>query len=114
MSAASDIASRHVAAFNEAVVTGDFTEFLARFDAAAVIRFENVPSVGRLEFAGRIAYTQAYAQMPPDDQIEIAGMPSDDGGCLVIPFAWRRDGSRGSMRLVLAGDRIMSMTVTFA
>ncbi len=114
MSAASDIADRHVAAFNQAVVSGDFTDFLGRFDDAAVIRFENVPSVGRLEFAGRIAYTQAYAQLPPDDQIEIAGPPSDDGGSVVIPFAWRRDGGRGSMRLALAGDRIMSMTVTFA
>ncbi len=42
------------------------------------------------------------------------GAPSDDGGCVVIPFAWRRDGSRGTMRLGLAGDRITSMTVTFA
>jgi hypothetical protein len=114
MSEAFDIAGRHVAAFNEAVVTGDFSEFLDRFDAAAVIRFENVPSVGALEFAGRTAYTQAYAQLPPDDQIDIAGPPSDDGGSVVIPFAWRRDGSRGTMRLGLAGDRIMSMTITFA
>jgi hypothetical protein len=113
MSTAVDIAGRHVAAFNAAVASGDFTDFLDRFDTAAVIRFENVPSVGRLEFAGQTAYTRAYAQQPPDDQIDIAGPPGDDGGCVVIPFAWRRDGSRGSMRLEFAGDRIMSMTVTF-
>jgi hypothetical protein len=114
MSVPGDIADRHVAAFNEAVAAGDFGDFLDRFDDAAVIRFENVPSAGELEFAGRSAYTQAYAQMPPDDQIEIAGIPGDDGGCVVIPFAWRRDGSRGTMRLRLAGDRIMRMTITFA
>ncbi len=114
MSAASDIADSHVAAFNQAVATADFTDFLGRFDDAAVIRFENVPSAGGLEFAGRTAYTQAYAQQPPDDQIDIAGAPSDDGGSVVIPFAWRRDGARGTMRLEFAGDRIMSMTVTFA
>jgi steroid Delta-isomerase len=114
MSAASDIANRHVAAFNEAVATGDFADFLGRFDDAAVIRFENVPSAGLLEFAGRPAYTQAYARLPPDDQIEITGTAGDDGGDVVILFAWRRDGSRGTMRLGFAGGLVMRMTVTFA
>ena len=113
MIASSDIANRHVAAFNEAVVTGDFADFLGRFDDAAVIRFENVPSAGLLEFAGRPAYTQAYARMPPDDQIDIAGPPREDDGAVAIPFAWRRDGARGTMRLGFTGDRIMRMTVTF-
>lgn len=114
MSTAVDIAGRHVAAFDEAVVTGDFTDFLDRFDAAAILRFENVPSVGRLEFAGRTAYPRAYARQPPDDQIDIAGPPSDAGGSMVIPFAWRRDGARGTMRLEFTGDRIIRMTVAFA
>lgn len=114
MSTARDIADRHVAAFNEAVVTGDFADFLGRFDDAAVIRFENVPSAGQLEFAGRPAYTQAYVQLPPDDQIVVAGPPGDDGGSVVIPFAWRRDGARGTMRLVRADGRIARMVVTFA
>jgi hypothetical protein len=113
MSAASDCADRHVAAFNDAVASGDFGDFLDRFDDAAVIRFENVPSAGVLEFAGRPAYAEAYARMPPDDQIDIAGPPREDDGAVVIPFAWRRDGSRGTMRLALANGSITRMTVTF-
>jgi hypothetical protein len=114
MSAASDIARSHVAAFNQAVASGDFADFLARFDDAAIIRFENVPSAGALEFAGRAAYTAAYAQQAPDDQIDIAGQPGEDRGAVVIPFAWRRDGARGTMRLDRQDGRIMRMTVTFA
>ncbi len=51
--------------------------------------------------------------MPPDDQIDIAGPPREDDGAVVIPFAWRRDGSRGTMRLALANGSITRMTVTF-
>ncbi len=108
------IAERHVATFNEAVASGDFTSFLGGLDDAAVVRFENVPSAGLLEFAGRPDYTAAYAKQPPDDQIDIAGLPHDEDGVVVIPFAWRRDGAQGTLRLAFAGDRIIAMTVTFA
>ena len=32
----------------------------------------------------------------------------------MIPFAWRRDGAAGTMRLALADGRIAEMIVTFA
>ena len=114
MSDAGELADRHVAAFNDAVETGDFSDFLTGFHDDAVVRFDNVPSVGRLEFAGRPAYTAAYAQQPPDDQIDITGPPGEQDGTLVIPFAWRRDGAAGTMRLALADGRIAEMIVTFA
>jgi hypothetical protein len=107
-------ADRHVAAFNAAVAGGDFGGFLAGFTDDAVIRFENVPGAGVLEFAGRPAYTAAYAQQPPDDQIDIAEPPRDDDGTVVIPFAWRRDGARGTMRLGVRDDHVTRMTVIFA
>jgi hypothetical protein len=34
------------------------------------------------------------------------------GGAMVIPFAWRRDGAQGTMRLQLLDGRIARMTVT--
>lgn len=114
VSEAAELADRHVAAFNDAVVTGDFTGFLTGFHDDAVIRFENVPQAGLMEFAGRPAYTAAYQQQPPDDQIDVTAPPQDEDGTLVIPFAWRRDGARGTMRLQLLDGRIARMTVTFA
>ena len=115
MTAASDCADRHVAAFNDAVASGHFGDFLDRLgDTAAVIRFENVPSAGVLEFAGRARLHAGVARMPPDDQIDLAGPPREDQGAVVIPFAWRRDGSSGTMRLECAGGLVTRMTVTFA
>jgi steroid Delta-isomerase len=114
VSSPGEFADAHVAAFNAAVRSGDFAGFLTGFEADAVIRFENVPGAGVLEFAGRSAYTAAYTAQPPDDQIDIAGPPGEQDGLLVIPFRWRRDGATGTMRLTRNGDRIAGMTVTFS
>jgi hypothetical protein len=118
------LAARHVAAFNDAVAAGNFAEFLRLFTDDAVIRFENVPGAGVLQFAGREVYTKAYAERPPDDQISINGRaePDREGDGIVVPFEWRRDGSRGTMRLTYTkGDTdsldallITNLTVTFA
>jgi hypothetical protein len=115
------LAARHVAAFNDAVAASDFTEFLLLFTDDAVIRLENVPGAGTLEFAGRDAYTRAYLEQPPDDQIDITGPARPDGAAVIVPFAWRRDGSPGAMRLaftegqpdVLDERLVSAMTVTF-
>lgn len=114
MGAAREFADQHVAAFNRAVATGDFTAFLARFDDDAVMRFENVPGAGVLEFAGRPAYTASYAEQPPDDLISIAGPVRGEGGTIVVPFVWQRDGAAGSMSLTIRDRRIARMVVTFA
>ena len=109
-----EFAYEHVEAFNSAVASGDFASFLARFDDDAVMRFENVPGVGVLEFAGRPACAAAYEQQPPDDQISIAGPVRDEGGTIVIPFVWRRDGASGVLHLTVLDRRIGRMVVTFA
>jgi hypothetical protein len=109
-----DFAEQHVAAFNAAVMAGDFAAFLDGFTDDAVIRFENVPGAGSLEYSGRPAYQAAYAEQPPDDQLEIAGMVEHQGSDVIIPFAWRRDpGSRGIMRLTRRDEGISKLTVTF-
>jgi ketosteroid isomerase-like protein len=115
------LAARHVAAFNDAVEAGDFTEFLLLFTDDAVVRFENVPGAGTLEFVGRDAYTRAYRERPPDDQIDIAGTAVAEGNSVTVPFTWRRSRSPGTMRLTFTGgdpevldERLVSaMTVTF-
>jgi hypothetical protein len=109
-----DLAAEHVAAFNDAVASGDFAAFLERFADDAVMRFENVPGAGVLEFPGRAAYAAAYARQPPDDQISIAGPVHDRDGTIVIPFVWRRDGTAGAMRLTLRDGRISRLVVAFA
>jgi SnoaL-like domain len=117
------LAARHVAAFNEAVAAKNFSRFLCLFTDDAVIRFENVPGARELEFAGRDVYTRAYAEHPPDDQIDVSGRaePDEDGDGIVVPFAWRRDGSPGTMRLTYTSQQdddldtrlVTRMTVIF-
>jgi hypothetical protein len=111
---AEEFARQHVAAFNDAVARGDFSGLLARFTDDAVMRFENVPGAGTLEFAGRDAYTLAYERQPPDDAMDVVGPMRDEDGAVVIPFAWRRDGAPGEMRLTLRDERICRAVVVFA
>jgi quercetin dioxygenase-like cupin family protein len=104
----------HVAVFNAAVVSGDFSPLLARFTDDAVVRFENGPGAGVLEFAGRDSYTSAYRANPPDDQIEVTGDPREEDGAIVIGFVWRRDKTPGVMRLTVNDDDLVShMLVAF-
>ncbi len=110
---AQQYAARHVAAFNRAVETEDFRNFLARFTDDAVIRFENVPGVGVLAFVGRAAYTAAYEDQPPDDQIDIVGSVRREKDVIVIPFTWRRDGGPGIMRAIVSAGLIAGMSVQF-
>ena len=108
-----DFARAYVDDFNAAVAAGDFTGLLARFGDDAVIRFENVPGAGVLEFAGRPAFTAAYAEQPPDDQIDITGPVTVAGREVTVPFAWHSTGDPGTMRLSVDGGRIDRMLVRF-
>ncbi len=114
MSWASDFLGEYVASFNTSVTSGDFAPVLARFADGAVLRFENVPpDSSTLEYAGRRAYTAAYTDSPPDDQIDLTGDPAADGEHLVATFAWHRDGGTGVMDLTVSGGLIQSMTIIF-
>ncbi len=45
------LGARQVAEFNDAIAAGHFAQFLCLFTDDAVIRFENVPGAGRLEYS---------------------------------------------------------------
>jgi hypothetical protein len=116
------LAARHVSAFNDSVTARDFSYFLTLFTDDAVIRFENVPGADDLEYAGRPAYSKAYDERPPDDEIDITARAKVAGGdTVVVPFAWRRGGPAGTMRLAYTDgdsddldDRLVTaMTVKF-
>ncbi len=96
---AAALAAHHVAEFNDAVSACNFALFLLLFTDDAVIRFENVPGAGTLEFKGRDAYTRAYADRPPGDKVDISGDVRIDGTDVAVPFTWHRDGAPGTMRL---------------
>lgn len=106
------VAADHVTAFNDAVARQDFDDFLARFDDEAVLRFENLPGAGNLEFVGRSSYEAAYRERPPDDQIDVSGAVLAEAGSVVIPFRWRRDGGGGIMRLTIRKGRVSRLVVT--
>jgi len=116
------LSARHVAAFNEAVEDHNFDQFLELLTDEAVIRFENVPGAGELTFAGRDAYTRAYQDQPPDDQIDVTSPAEADGNDVVLKFAWRRTADAGTMRLTYVDGvpdaldtwLVKAMTVTFA
>src|SRR5215472_3639466 len=106
--------TQYIATFNAAVATGDYAPLLRWFSDDAVLRFENVPpAAATLEFAGRQAYTAAYADNPPDDQIDLAGEPRVEGGHVTVAFAWRRDRSPGVLDFVIADGMVASLTVRF-
>ncbi|MGN6793113.1 MAG: hypothetical protein ACTHJW_12085 [Streptosporangiaceae bacterium] len=106
--------TEYVAVFNSAVASGDYGPLLASYADDAVLRFENVPpEAGSLEFAGRQAIADAYAQNPPDDQIDLAGEPIDRGEHVTVGFAWRRDKSAGVLDFVRTDGLISALTVIF-
>jgi hypothetical protein len=114
MPSAAAFVTDYVAVFNAAVASGDYGPLLARYTDDAVLRFENVPpEASSLEFAGRQAIADAYAQNPPDDQIDITGEPASTGGHVTVAFAWRGDQSPGVLDFVLSGDMIGELTVIF-
>jgi ketosteroid isomerase-like protein len=114
MPSVAEFVADYVAVFNAAVTSGDYSPLLARYADNAVLRFENVPpEAGSLEFAGRNAIADAYAQNPPDDQIDITGEPVDRGDHVTVGFAWRRDHSPGVLDFVAAEGLISALTVIF-
>ena len=105
--------ARHVDAFNAAVAGGDFAPLVALFASDASLEFEGVP-VG--PFVGRHAIAAAYAAQPPTDTMTIVETRVEPDGTVVEGFSWSTDAGRrsGEMRLVVAGDQIRRLVVSFA
>ncbi|HUC59243.1 MAG TPA: cupin domain-containing protein [Streptosporangiaceae bacterium] len=91
-------------AFNDAASGGDFARLIAMFTEDAVVRAGS-------EYVGRAAIAAAYAERPPDDEIELTGDPREEDGAVLIDFSWRRNGSPGSMRLTVTDDDLISELV---
>ena len=100
----------HVEAFNAAVRSGDWDEFVARFNVDARLEFVG-PPVG--PFVGRDAIADAYRTQPPDDTIAVNGRPYRDGDELVVPYRWQMTGATGTMRFTERDASIEQLVVTF-
>jgi ketosteroid isomerase-like protein len=92
----------HVAAFNEAVTTGDWDTFAERFADDATMTFVGVPAG---PFQGRTAIAQAYRANPPTETMTLL---DGDGR-----FRWA-SGATGTMDLTWTPiGAVQTLTVTF-
>jgi hypothetical protein len=98
----------HVAAFNAAVGSSDWTTFSRSFVEDATMSFTGVP-VG--PFAGRAAIAQAYRDQPPTETLAVDAVESADPTD-TVSFTWA-SGARGSMRLTWQDGLIVDLAVTF-
>ena len=105
------VLDRHVRLFNDGVRTGDFGPMLEHFADDAELVFVGVP-VG--PFEGKDAIAAAYAEQPPDDEIDVRAVRTEASE-LVCDYGWRRDaGTRaGELRLTVDGDTIRRLVITF-
>jgi hypothetical protein len=102
----------HVSSFNHGVRSGDFGPMVARFTPEATLEFEGVP-IG--PFTGREAIAGAYADNPPDDEMEIIEA-TGTGDTIEAVYAWRADHGTPAGRMVLGvtpDQRIDRLVVTF-
>ena len=104
----SERVAAHVAAFNEAVASGEWEQFSQRFADDATLAFAGVP-VG--PFTGRPAIAAAYAEQPPTDTMTVTDVETD-GDHDVARFAWSAGGT-GTMRLTWGAGAVASLTVSF-
>ena len=104
----SDRVRRHVAAFNTAVESGDWSDFATRFTEGARMTFVGVPAG---PFAGRDAIARAYEQQPPTDTMSVVEVRAD-GDREVVAFRWSAGGT-GTMRLTWADDLVADLEVSF-
>jgi hypothetical protein len=86
----------HVAAFADAVSTGDWQAFARRFADDAEMVFVGVPAG---PFVGRAAIAAAYAADPPGEALALTGPVGVEGDEAVAPFRWVDSGGTGTMRL---------------
>jgi ketosteroid isomerase-like protein len=107
-----DLLRAHVERFNDGVRSGDFSSMLEQFTEDAELAFEGVP-VG--PFRGKEAIARAYAEQPPDDEIEILRTRESGHELVVVDYAWRSEpkARAGSMIFRLSDGKIDRLLVTF-
>jgi steroid delta-isomerase len=94
------------------VRSGDFGPLVEEFADNAELAFEGVP-VG--PFRGKEAIARAYAERPPDDEIEILRTRESGEDLIVVDYAWRADpkARAGAMIFRLRDGKIDRLLVTF-
>ena len=103
-----DRVAEHVAAFNQAVRSGDWKRFSTRFTEDATMRFVGVP-VG--PYLGRDAIARAYLDQPPTDTMRVGDVASA-GEIDTVQFAWSA-GKGGVMRMTWREHFISELEVAF-
>jgi steroid Delta-isomerase len=98
----------HLAAFNTAVRSNDYQQFVTTFRPDARMAFVGVP-VG--PFHGREQIARAYAEQPPTDTMSVRDVQTD-GDTDVIRFAWDAGGT-GTMIVRWHDDLVADLTVAF-
>ena len=101
-------ARAHIERFNAAVRSGDWDEFVATLDPAAVMTFDGVP-VG--PFVGRETIAEAYATNPPTDTMAIHKIETE-GGAEIVRFGWSRGGA-GTLTIRRGPGGITELAVSF-
>jgi len=102
---------RHVELFNEAVLSGDYDDFVATFASDAVVKFDGLP-IG--PFQGRPAIAHAYASQPPMDTMALMAMETDGDDAVRVSFDWDNTGGGGQMYLRWRGRELAELVVAFA
>jgi len=118
-----DRVAEHVAAFNEAVRSGDWRSFVTRFDENAQMYFTGVP-FGPVK--GREAIAESYRKQPPTDTLIVvdsrieddvdqrtrAAHPTVNNDVDVVRFRWSAGGT-GTMRLTWNGSLVAVLEISF-
>jgi steroid Delta-isomerase len=102
---------RHVELFNEAVLSGDYDDFVATFADDAVMKFDGLP-IG--PFKGRPAIADAYASQPAMDTMALMAMETDGEDAVRASFDWDNTGGGGQMYLRWRGHELAELVVAFA
>lgn len=104
-----DAVKAHEQRFNEAVRTGDFTEFLSTFTEDAVMAFDDRPFG---PFQGRAAIAQAYAVQPPTDTMTVIGVDEVGPDTADVRFDWDNGGG-GTMRVTWRDGLVAATRIAF-
>jgi steroid Delta-isomerase len=100
--------AEHVAAFNAAVRSGEWTAFAHRFAPGATMTFAGVPAG---PFSGRAEIARAYARQPPSDTMAVQSV-SSTGPIDTVRLAWTVGGT-GCMQLTWQSGLVARLEVSF-
>ncbi len=100
--------TEHIAAFNAAVRSGEWTAFADRFAPDATMAFAGVPAG---PFSGRTGIARAYTRQPPTDTMAVQSV-SSAGPIDTVWFAWAAGGT-GRMQLTWQSGLVARLEVSF-